>query len=50
MKDLANSLVLNPDMNFSQVNERLKYMGWDDVELDYRTFELARECLGKEQI
>jgi len=48
MKDLANSLVLNPDMNFSQVNERLKYLGWNEIELDYHTFELARECLGKE--
>ncbi|MBC8179522.1 hypothetical protein H8E88_00200 [candidate division KSB1 bacterium] len=45
-KDLANSLALNPDMNFTQVNERLHYIGWNDIELDYRTFELARECLG----
>jgi hypothetical protein len=48
MKDLANSLAPNPDMNFSQVNERLKYLGWNDVKLDYHTFQLAIECLGKE--
>jgi hypothetical protein len=48
MKDIANSFSLSPDMNFSQVNERLHYLGWDDVELDYHTYQLARECLGKE--
>ncbi len=46
MKDLANSLFLNPNMNFTQVNERLHYIGWNDIELDYHTFQLAKECLG----
>jgi hypothetical protein len=46
MKDLANSLALNPNMNFTQVNERLRYIGWNDIELDYHTFQLAKECLG----
>lgn len=48
MKDLANSRFLNRDMTYLEANERLKYLGWDDIELDYHTFELARECLGKE--
>lgn len=48
MKDIANSLFTNSDMNYSQVNERLHSLGWNDVELDYHTFQLARECLGKE--
>lgn len=48
MKDIANSLFLNPDMNYSQVNERLKYLGWDDVDLDYHTYQLAKESLGKD--
>ena len=38
MKDLANSLSQNPNMNFSQANERLHYIGWNDIELDYHTF------------
>jgi hypothetical protein len=46
MKDLANSLFHNPNMNFSQANERLHYIGWNDIELDYHTFQLAKECLG----
>ena len=37
--------ILNPNMNFSQVNERLHYIGWNDIELDYHTFQLAKECL-----
>ncbi len=37
--------VHNPNMNFSQVNERLHYIGWNDIELDYHTFQLAKECL-----
>jgi hypothetical protein len=48
MKDPANSLVLNPNMNFSQANERLHYIGWNDIELDYHTFQLAQECLGNQ--
>jgi len=39
MKDLANSLFHNPNLNFSQA-------GWNDIELDYHTFQLAKECLG----
>ncbi len=50
MKDIANSLFLNPDMNYSQVNERLHYLGWNDVELDYHTYQLARESLGNDNL
>lgn len=45
MKDLANPPFLDPGMNFTQVNERLHRLGWNDIELDYHTFQLARECL-----
>ncbi len=48
MKDLANSLFLDSATTYSQVNKRLHSLGWNEIELDYRTFELARECLGKE--
>ena len=50
MKALAGFFFLNPNMNLLQVNERLHYLGWDDIELDYHTFQLAVECLGKEKI
>jgi len=45
MKALAVLFYLNPNMSLSQVNERLHYLGWNDIELDYQTYQLAIECL-----
>ena len=45
IRSLTNSFVYYPHMDFKQVNDRLQYMGWDDFELDYFTFQLAIECL-----
>ena len=45
---LTNSLSINPHINLQQVNKRLKYLGWDDVELDYHTLSLAVECFEEE--
>ena len=50
MKDLANSLLLDPNMHFSQANKQLQYIGWYDIELDYHTFQLAKECLGSDNL
>jgi hypothetical protein len=50
MKDLANSLFHNPNLNYLQANERLHYIGWNDIELDYRTFQLAQECLSNNNL
>jgi hypothetical protein len=47
MKALASFFFLNPNMNLLQVNERLLYLGWIDIELDYHTYQLAIECLDK---
>jgi hypothetical protein len=45
IRSLTNSFAYHPHMDFRQVNDRLRYMGWDDFELDYFTFQLAIECL-----
>jgi hypothetical protein len=45
IRSLSNSFYMNPHMNLLQVKNQLRYMGWDDVELDYCTFQLAIECL-----
>ncbi len=45
IRSLANSFYMSPNMNLFQVKEQLRYMGWDDFELDYCTFQLAIECL-----
>ncbi len=47
MKALAVLFYLNPNMSLSQINERLHYLGWNDIELDYQTYQLAIECLDK---
>ena len=45
LRSLSNSLDMNPDLSLFQANNRLRYMGWNDFELDYFTFQLAMECL-----
>ena len=45
IRSLANSVDAAPHSNVYQVNERLRYMGWDNVQLDYHTFQLAVTCL-----
>ena len=47
IKALAGFFYLNPNISLLQVNERLHYLGWNDIELDYHTFQLAIECLDK---
>ncbi len=41
IRSLANAFLINPDMSHYQANKRLKYLGWDDIEIDYHTFQLA---------
>jgi len=45
MRMLSNSLSASPYRDHSAVKRRLQYLGWDDFELDYYTFQLATECL-----
>ncbi len=47
MKALAVFFYINPNMSLSQVNERLHFLGWNDIELDYHTHQLAIECFDK---
>ena len=42
---LANSIFLKPNMELYQVRRRLAYMGWNDFDIDYHTFQLAKTCL-----
>ena len=48
IRSLANSYVVNPQMNVSQVNQKLQYLGWAGVEVDYHTFQLALACFEDE--
>lgn len=40
----------NPNMNSLQVNEQLQFLGWDDIEVDYHTIQLAIACFETEGI
>jgi hypothetical protein len=44
IRDLANSFVVNPNFNYSQINKRLHDLGWNDFDLDYHTLELFIAC------
>jgi hypothetical protein len=48
IRDLANTIVVKPSMNLLQVNKHLHLLGWDSVELDYHTLELATACFEAE--
>jgi len=45
IRSLTNSFAYYPHTDFKQVSDRMRYMGWDDFELDYFTFQLMLECL-----
>ena len=46
IRDLANSILVNPRMNVLQVNKRLHHLGWDGFDLDECTLQLAIACFG----
>jgi hypothetical protein len=45
LRSLANAFLVNPDMSHCQANQRLKYLGWEEIEIDYHTFSLAINAL-----
>ncbi|TET93568.1 MAG: hypothetical protein E3J28_04005 [Desulfobacteraceae bacterium] len=48
IRDLANTILVNPHMNLLQVNKQLHFLGWDGFELDNHTLELAIACFEAE--
>ena len=47
---LANSLFVHPYTNRSQVGKHLKFLGWEDFELDEHTFQLVTACFENEDL
>ena len=45
LRCLANSIDVEQGTNFTLINKHMRSIGWDDIDLDYHTFELARNCL-----
>jgi hypothetical protein len=48
LRSLANSIDRGQTPNFTLINKHMRNIGWNDIDLDYRTFELARNCLEAE--
>lgn len=42
LKSLSNYFSADPHMDLLQVNHKLQTIGWEEIELDYHTFELAK--------
>jgi len=45
IRSLVNACLINPEMSHCQANKRLKYLGWENIELDYHTLQLAINSL-----
>ena len=41
LKTLFRAITQSPGASLTAVNRRLQYLGWQDVELDYHTLQLA---------
>lgn len=48
IRDLANTILVNPQMSLLEVNKRLDILGWDSFELDYHILQLAIACFEAE--
>ena len=49
IKDVAYSFQIDPSVSLSEVNDRLHFLGWGDVELDYHTLQLAIASFERDQ-
>ena len=44
MRNLANIILSNSSLSLFQINKQMHLLGWDGVELDYHTLQLAVAC------
>ena len=45
IRSFSNIFNENPNINLLEINKQMHYLGWDDFELDYFTFQLVIEHL-----
>ena len=50
LRSMKICFVHNPNMNHLQVNEQLQFLGWNDIDVDYHTIQLAIACFETEGI
>jgi len=41
IKDISNAMLNMRYITLEQINERLRFLGWDNIELDEHTFQLV---------
>ena len=41
IRSMKICFVNNPNVNPLQVNEQLQFLGWNDIEMDYNTLQIA---------
>ena len=49
IKDLGYSFQIDPSITLSAVNDRLHFLGWKDVEMDYHTLQLSKASFERDQ-
>ena len=49
IRDLTNTFLVNPHLDHLHLNDQLQMLGWNDLDLDYRTFEVAEACFEREE-
>ena len=50
IRNLTNILAVYPLLSLSEVNRIMQFLGWQDVDLDYRTLQLVIADLPPHQI
>ena len=48
LRSLAKILSANPEIDPASANEKLCYLGWQEVEVDYHLLQLALACFESE--
>ena len=48
LREMAKLLSVDPDLPPAAANQRLQYLGWKDVAVDYQSLQLAAACLQEE--
>ena len=44
IRNLATTISADSQTNLWRIKKQMHFLGWDDVDLDYRTMELAAVC------
>ena len=44
IRNLGNIILFNSSLSLFQINKQMKLLGWNGVELDYHTLQLAVAC------